>query len=472
MIPKANNRSSLKRLLVTSIPCYYLSTAVSTAEGFHLRSTSVLIQNSPTTINNRFGIRLFSTDSKSQVDDETFSTSYHAPVMVNECLDALLDCQRGRIRNPNPKSYKKKKNKARKSKRNKNQEPNDTDTELSSSSPSIESIHAPDAPPLIFVDGTLGGGGHSNAILERLRPGDILFGCDVDPEALQTASDRLATFMDHSGDDRPLFVPVRTNFGDLAQTLPSVLHPSTNEPILGSTNSGDEPTGVDGILLDLGVSSHQIDEPERGFSFMRDGPLDMRMGSNSETNSGGITAADICNEFDEAEIQRLLSVYGDEPRAKTIAKAIVQHRPMHTTGELVEAIASVTPTFAKNKRHGKTATCARVFQSLRIVVNNEDGVLSKVLSEACPNLLRPGGMLVVMSYHSMEDRATKRIMRDGTLDATKRPTREEKDIYGNYVGPPKPFKPVTKRQKATQEEIDRNPRARSAILRVAERQDC
>ena len=420
---------------------------------------------------------MFSTNTDSinentkEKQEETFSTTYHAPVMVNECLDALLDCHRGRIRNPNPKSYKKKKkkkNKKHKKSKQKNASESTPTTEATTTTTTEAALQTETSfPPLIFVDGTLGGGGHSNALLQRLRPGDILFGCDVDPEALQTASERLDHFMNHSGEDRPLFVPVRTNFGDLAQTLPNAKHPLTNEVVFPKNGS----SGVDGILLDLGVSSHQINEAERGFSFMRDGPLDMRMGSNNNANNGGIRASDICNEFGEGEIQRLLSVYGDEPRAKTIAKAIVQHRPLHTTGELVEAIASVTPTFAKNKRHGKTATCARVFQSLRIVVNNEDGVLGRVLSEACPSLLRPGGRMVVMSYHSMEDRATKRIMRDGTLEPGKRNrSREEKDMYGNYIGPPKPFEVVQKRQKATQEEIDRNPRARSAILRVAERQ--
>lgn len=424
--------------------------------------------------------------SNNEIEEDaatTFATTYHAPVMVNECLDALLDCQRGRIRNPNPKSYKKKK---KMNKPHKQQETiiDETNSDSNSNSESNETATenlAVAAPPLIFVDGTLGGGGHSNALLQRLRPGDILFGCDVDPNALKTASERLAEYTNHSGKDKPLFVPVSTNFGDLAETLPMVVHPFTGTPILGSSSNGDEDggvAGVDGILLDLGVSSHQIDEPERGFSFMRDGPLDMRMGSASNSDddnnniAGGLTAADICNEFDEKELQRIFSVYGDEPRAKTIAKAIKGHNPLHTTGELVEAIASVTPKFAKNKRHGKTATCARIFQSLRIVVNNEDGVLSRVLSEACPSLLKPGGRLVIMSYHSMEDRATKRIMRDGTLDLRRNSNRnQEKDMYGNYIGPPKPFKPVEKRRKATEEEIARNPRARSAILRVAERQD-
>ena len=154
--------------------------------------------------------------------------------------------------------------------------------------------------------------------------------------------------------------------------------------------------------------------------------------------------------------------------APAIANAIIQHRPMHTTQKLIEAVSSVVPQFAKkSKRRGRTATLARVFQSLRIVVNDEDGVLSQALTQTCPDLLRPGGRLVVMSYHSMEDRATKRIMRDGTLDKVR--NQDSKDIYGNYNGPAKPFRPVGKRQTATEQEVELNPRARSATLRVAER---
>ncbi|KAG7363967.1 S-adenosyl-methyltransferase [Nitzschia inconspicua] len=370
-------------------------------------------------------------------DDDTFATTYHAPVMVKECIDALLDCQRGRMRR--------------------------------------QDQHQDQQQPLVFVDGTLGGGGHSAALLARLGPHDIVLGCDVDPNALDTATTRLSRFMNHDGTEMPLFIPVECNFGDLVTVLSTtVTHPHTQEPILkGSTNDGGGQ--VDGILLDFGVSSHQIDEPDRGFSFMKDGPLDMRMSGNhrhkQQQQQQGLSAADICNEFDETELQRIFSKYGDEPRAKTLAKAIVKHRPLSTTGQLVEAIASVTPAYAKNKRNGQTATCARIFQSLRIVVNNEDGVLERVLSEACPTVLRPGGRLVCLSYHSMEDRATKRIMRDGTLQTKRRPSswEDQTDMYGNYVGPPKPFRPVGKAIKATAEEVDRNPRARSAVLRIAER---
>jgi 16S rRNA (cytosine1402-N4)-methyltransferase len=365
-------------------------------------------------------VRSFSSDDQSTTSDEpsttgemetTFATKYHAPVMWRECIDSMLGCQRS-IRE--------------------------------------------DGEPLIFVDGTLGGGGHSAALLERLQPGDIVFGCDVDQEALDTASQRLAAYMTEDTSQHALFVPVQSNFCDLAIKLQTVVHPHTQQLIL------DKNQGVDGILLDLGVSSHQIDTAERGFAFMKDGPLDMRMGTNL-----GLTAADICNEFDEKELQRIFSKYGDEPRAKTVAKSVCNQRPLTTTGELVSAIASVTPQFHKSKRMGRTATCARVFQSLRIVVNNEDKVLNKALTEMCPSLIRPGGRLVVLSYHSMEDRATKRIMRDGTLGKVK----DERDMYGNYCGIPKPFAPVVKRQQATQEEVESNPRARSATLRVAERSE-
>jgi len=382
--------------------------------------------------------------------------------MWKECIDALLDCERGRS------------------------ERGRRDSDLK------DNEHGQrEREPLIFVDGTLGGGGHSEALLGKLDAGDVVFGCDVDPNALRTASDRLQHYMDHDLSEKPLFVAVQTNFRDIATKLPTIEYPPSPAPtslrgkriIENSSPGPGTGSGVDGILLDLGVSSHQIDEPERGFSFMkdRDGPLDMRMsagdGSSSSPtySSSDLTAADIVNEFDATELQKIFSRYGDEPRAKTVAGAIVKHRPMTTTGQLVDAIASVTPKFAKNKRKGRTATCARIFQSLRIVVNNEDGVLDRVLSEACPTLLRPGGRLVVLSYHSMEDRATKRIMRDGTLnnDELRRQRRnpfEGKDMYGNYVGPAKPFKPVGKRRRATEQEIDENPRARSATLRVAERQ--
>lgn len=335
-----------------------------------------------------------------------FATDYHAPVMLTECIDALLSCPRPDHR--------------------------------------------------IFVDGTLGGGGHSSALLQRLEPGDVLFGCDVDPEALQTASVRLSEFMDHNGLEKPLFVAVESNFCNLMTKLPTIRHPVTNEPILSD--------GVDGILLDLGVSSHQIDTAERGFAFLKDGPLDMRMGPNS---AGGFIAADILNEFSEDEIRRILQRYGDEPRARAIAASIVQHRPLATTRELVQAVAAVVPEFARRgRRMGRSSTLARVFQSMRIVVNREDQVLEQALLQMCPALVRERGRLVILSYHSMEDRAAKRVIRDGTTGVR---STDERDLYGNYIGIPRPWKSLGKAQKATDQEVASNSRARSATLRVAER---
>jgi 16S rRNA (cytosine1402-N4)-methyltransferase len=349
--------------------------------------------------------------------------------MWKECIDALLSCTRN------------------------------------SEDGSTENDSSPQG--LVFIDGTLGGGGHSEALLQRLSPGDVVFGVDVDPAALATASERLVEYLPVLDDDnnennnnnqeRPLFVPVQSNFGNLVATLSKTLHPLTQQPMHASS--------IDGILLDLGVSSHQIDTAARGFAFMQEGPLDMRLGGAN----GPLTAAEICNEFDARDLKRIFKTYGDEPRARSIAASILNHRPLKTTADLVEAVAAVVPQFAKKgRRMGRTATLARVFQSLRIVVNQEDVVLEQALTQMAPTLLRPGGRLVVLSYHSLEDRAAKRVMRDGTLSAKR---NDERDMYGNYNGTPRPFLTLGKPQKATDEEVEQNGRARSATLRVAERQE-
>ncbi len=334
-----------------------------------------------------------------------YATTYHAPVMWKECVDGLLDGRDERRRG------------------------------------------------LTLLDGTLGGGGHSEAILQRLTADDVLLGCDIDPQALKTAIGRLERYLPGNSSDGPFFVPVQSNFGNLVETLAKTIHPISNEPIKESS--------LDGLLLDLGVSSHQIDCAERGFSFQQKGPLDMRM------SGVGMTAADLCNELDVFELKRILKEYGDEPRAAKIADSIVRCRPLSTTSDLVDAVAAVTPEYAKKgRRMGRTATLARVFQSLRIVVNQEYQVLENVLTRVAPTLLRSGGRLVVLSYHSMEDRATKRAMRDGSLE---RMQRDERDMYGNTIGPPRPFRTLGKKRKATLEEVEVNPRARSATLRVAEK---
>jgi 16S rRNA (cytosine1402-N4)-methyltransferase len=440
---------------------------------------------------------------------EDFASSYHAPVMYQECIDALLKRSHNQ---PNKKNkYKHPSSVAQES----------SSSSLSSNNASIQEEEEKDTRPRIFIDGTLGGGGHSLCLLKNLSPGDVLIGCDVDPSALATASIRLREYLLDSSSNKeqkvtlgqgqedpqvvkPIFIPIQSNFRDLEDKVKELRHPMTDEPLLYSSIDGSF-VGVDGILLDLGVSSHQIDNAERGFAFMKDGPLDMRMwggkwsnqakenqpndlddvsfdfvekkNGSTTTNGGGLTAADICNEFTEEEITRILRVYGDEPRARKIAQAIVDARPLSTTGELREAVAKVTPEFAKKgRRMGRTATLARVFQALRIVVNEEDKVLCDALEHMAPALIRKGGRLVVLSYHSMEDRATKRVMRDGSVDGSK-VIRDNSmyDVYGNDLmaddgtNSGKPWRVLGKKQKASPEEIEMNSRARSATLRVAEK---
>lgn len=337
----------------------------------------------------RSGRSLFATETSPQ----DFSTEYHAPVMWKECIDALLSCERQSNR--------------------------------------------------IFVDGTLGGGGHSEALLRQLSADDVLYGCDVDPEAIATAEERLTEYI-LTDKNKPTFISVNSNFANLVENLPV--------------------SQVDGILLDLGVSSHQINEAERGFAFGQDGPLDMRM---CQTEGSSFTAANLVNTLDEQALSILLKKDGQEPRCRKIAASIVQHRPLSTTAELVEAVAAVVPQFHRQKRLGRTATLARVFQAVRRAVNREDKVLEQALLEMAPTLLRPGGCLVVLSYHSLEDVAVKRCLRDGRLDGKR---VVEKDLYGNELHP-KPFKSMSKPTKPTEEEVRVNSRARSATLRIGRRQD-
>jgi 16S rRNA (cytosine1402-N4)-methyltransferase len=411
-----------------------------------------------------------SSESTSQTSSRVqFATSYHAPVMWKECVDTMNSCVRGKERGRQQQAIPKDSIEAAK----------DESEEMMLTVPKTS---------LIFVDGTLGGGGHSQALLESLLPGDIVFGADVDPDALNIASQRLLQFIPNSSqlsnqNGNPWFIPVPSNFADLTSTrLLDALMAKCNDievsPIQSTILQHIQNDGVlvDGILLDLGVSSYQIDTAERGFAFMKDGPLDMRMdrhGTNMNSMIGGtrMTAADVCNELDISELRRIFQTYGDEPRARVIAESIVRSRPMVTTKDLFEAVAAVTPQFVrKGRRMGRTATLARVFQSLRIVVNQEDVVLERALTKMAPTLLRPGGRLVVLSYHSMEDRATKRVMRDGTVSKREAEHKSgQKDVYGNYIGEPKPFRVIGKAQKATIEEIELNARARSATLRVAER---
>lgn len=275
-----------------------------------------------------------------------------------------------------------------------------------------------------YVDLTFGGGGHSRAIFAQLSDKGRLIVFDQDPDAEANAW------------EAPNFHFVAANFAYFANHL----------RLMGIRE-------VDGILADLGVSSHQFDEPERGFSYRADAPLDMRMNQGA-----GPSAADILNHTEEGELIRIFRTYGEIPNAPRLARAILKarsSRPILTTGELLDAIASCAP---KNK---DLKYFAQVFQALRIAVNDEMAVLENMLNQ-CAEVLKPGGRLVVMSYHSLEDRLVKNIMKRGSISG-----EIEKDFYGNIL---KPFTEVVRHPiTASEEETARNNRARSAKLRIAER---
>ena len=298
-----------------------------------------------------------------------------------------------------------------------------------------------------YVDATLGGGGHSAALLDVLAPqGGHLIGVDRDPDALQAAGARLAAHVDagHA-------TLVRSNFGALAEALRGV-------PRVGGADGC-----LDGILVDLGVSSHQLDEAARGFSYMHDGPLDMRMDQAAPTGGRGgaaaLTAEVILNQWPADAIADVLFKYGEERESRRIARAIVAARPLSTTGELTKVLRT-----AGSKREPKEVTrrLARCYQALRIEVNSELAELESIL-HAANRLLKPGGRLALMSYHSLEDRRVKRFLRSGTFSDVPPP----QDPFGNVLAP---WKPLTRRAVvAGAAEVDANPRARSARLRVGER---
>lgn len=277
----------------------------------------------------------------------------------------------------------------------------------------------------IYVDGTLGGGGHSKEILDHLGENAHLYGIDQDDEALKAASAYI-------GDDSR-FTPIKGNFGYLATLLP----PNTHGQIAG-------------ILLDLGVSTHQIKEPERGFSFQEDGPLDMRMG-----NLSGVSAYQVVNEYDYEKLRDIIFHYGEEKQSRKIASTIIDARPIETTGELQKVVSSVV-----NKRF-EVKSLARVFQGIRIEVNRELEMLENVMEESL-EVLKPGGRIVAISYHSLEDRIVKRFFKAGNFKG-----KVEKDFYGNPISP---IKPVNKQViTPTKEEVSVNKAARSAKLRIAEK---
>ena len=280
-------------------------------------------------------------------------------------------------------------------------------------------------PEGIYIDGTVGGGGHSALILSKLGPKGRVYGIDQDDDALKTVAQRF------KGDSR--FEAVKGNFGYMDAVLPS--------SILGN---------ISGILLDLGVSSHQINEPSRGFSFQQDGPLDMRM-----SNMQGLTAQKVINEYGYKELRDIFYRYGEEKNSPRIASMIVERRPFSTTLEFKDAIASITPGYYQVK------TLARIFQALRIEVNHEMEMLERVL-ETGTGILKTGGRFAIISYHSLEDRPVKTYFKTGNHEG-----KLEKDFYGNDI---KPLHMIfNKIITPDAEETQRNPRARSARLRVAEK---
>lgn len=285
-------------------------------------------------------------------------------------------------------------------------------------------------PGKLMLDGTLGGGGHTRQLLAH---GTDVLALDQDPEALAWATQRLAGDADH-------LVTLRANFA----SFPEILEEAGVGPVL------------DGILLDLGVSSHQLDAAERGFSFLRDGPLDMRMDP-----AGPICAADLVNTWPEEELARIFYEYGDEKASRRVAKAIIRRRverPIETTSDLAALVATVIP------KRGPASPATRVFQALRIAVNNEMGALESAL-ESAHHWLKPGGRLAVITFHSLEDRMVKQFFRrhsDVEIDRPEWPApRPNPDCHYRLI--------TRKGITASPEEISRNPRSRSAKLRVVER---
>ncbi len=279
----------------------------------------------------------------------------------------------------------------------------------------------------LVIDGTLGFGGHSERLLEA---GASVIGIDQDPAALEKASERLRIFGDQ-------FQALHGNAADLPVLLE---HAGLSK-------------AVDGVIFDLGVSSWQLDQPERGFSFQKDGPLDMRMNPQSET-----TAAMLVNTLAEEELASLFWEYGEERHSRRVARALVkrrQSRPFARSLDLADTIARCVP------RSGRLHPATRSFQGLRIAVNREMEVLPAMLEHATA-LLRPGGKLAVISFHSLEDRIVKNFLRDRSRAQLDDPTWPEPRPNPNHV-----FDLPKRLVKPTEEEASANPRARSARLRLA-----
>jgi 16S rRNA (cytosine1402-N4)-methyltransferase len=268
-----------------------------------------------------------------------------------------------------------------------------------------------------YLDATVGLGGHSLEIARRLGAPGHLIGFDKDPAALERARERLTAISD---DERPAVTLIHGSFAEAGERV--------------------APASLDGMMGDLGVSSLQLGDPARGFSFQAEGPLDMRMNPMS-----GETAEQVVNHIDERELADVIYEFGEERRSRRIARAIVRSRPIRTTRQLVEVVSAA----ARSMKHERIHPATRTFQALRIFVNHELDDLQALLKVA-PGVLKPGGRLVMISFHSLEDRIVKDALREGAKQGWYRLLTK---------------KPVT----ASEEEIDRNPRSRSAKMRAAEK---
>ena len=287
-------------------------------------------------------------------------------------------------------------------------------------------------PGKTIVDGTLGGGGHSEAVLQS---GAALYGIDRDADALNAATKRLEKYSN--------FHPIHGNFHDIKELI-----------------IAEDVAHVDGVLLDLGVSSYQLDTASRGFSYHSDAPLDMRM-----DQSQGFTAETLVNTWSVEDIARVLKDYGDEAWASRIATIIAEHRsnaPLKTTGDLVRAVDAAIPRKIRDKDKGHSAQ--KTFQALRIAVNDEIAPLEAALSDAV-EMLASGGRLCVITFHSLEDRVVKQALRRFDNPCTC-PPHMPVCVCGKK---PTVRLPVRGAIKPSKDEVEQNPRARSAVLRVAEK---
>lgn len=287
----------------------------------------------------------------------------------------------------------------------------------------------------IYVDCTLGGAGHSHLIADMLSEKGRLIGIDQDESAIAAATERLQDCHCHVS-------IVQNNFRNLEQVL--------------QEQSAQQ---VDGVLFDLGVSSHQLDTAERGFSYMQDAPLDMRMDQQAR-----LSAYDVVNNYDEAELNRIFKEYGEERWSKRIAQFIVEARknaPVETTGELVDIIKKAVPAAVRNAKGGHPAK--RIFQAIRIEVNDELGILENAFRTAVAHL-KPGGRIAIITFHSLEDRIAKNVLREMAKGCICPP-----ELPICTCGHKPEIKLLVKGTTASKEELEHNSRSKSAKLRIAEK---